>query len=170
MNFFEQLKQKPSHVKGQFAFVVATVVTAGIALVWSVSLPARFATIGEGINSVTGDNQANALDSVIQNSETQLGDVLPSDTSYEAGEPTFDETLYRNAYGEAPPIIPEEQMLPVGGTEITLPPPTPVEPAIETTQNEVKPVKEAPSNIILNPKTEEPSSPVLIPKGVQNPE
>lgn len=170
MNFIEHLKQKPSHVKGQYAFVIASIATAGIALVWSVSLPARFADIGDGIQSVTEKNQANVFESVTQNQKLPF-DAEASNDIYETNEPTLDEELYRNAYGEAPPTVSEDRMIPVNEPGAVLPEPTPAEP---TPEEVAKPVSDTPANIILNTEPPSPSAPMLIPKaeemGVQNPE
>jgi hypothetical protein len=52
MGFISRLKEKPSHVKTQYAFVGAVVVTGAIALVWTTTLPARFGAISASLETV----------------------------------------------------------------------------------------------------------------------
>lgn len=48
----DTLRKKPKHVREQYAFGGAVVFTAMVVGVWSLSLPARFAAISDGVSEV----------------------------------------------------------------------------------------------------------------------
>ena len=52
MSILARLKEKPSHVKTQYAFTGAIVVTGLIALVWTTTLPARFGAVTATMDSI----------------------------------------------------------------------------------------------------------------------
>ena len=46
----DAIRRKPKHVREQYAFGGAVIFTAVVVGVWSLSLPARFAVVSEGVS------------------------------------------------------------------------------------------------------------------------
>lgn len=46
----DAIRRKPKHVREQYAFSGAVIFTSVVVGVWSLSLPARFAAVSEGVN------------------------------------------------------------------------------------------------------------------------
>ncbi len=69
MEFLERLRKKPQHVRARVAFGSAVGITAIIALVWSTTLPARFANLGSTLDEGTQEAAAiqGGFDTVLQN-------------------------------------------------------------------------------------------------------
>lgn len=107
MSFLQRLRQKPSYVKSQIAFIGALFITGIVAFVWVMSLPARFEKVGadtegtldeptffENAFSRTRD-QLGSVVSSIQNEEGEEGEIVETNNDeapIEAPEPLFELT------------------------------------------------------------------------------
>jgi hypothetical protein len=155
MSFLERLKQKPQHVKGQYAFGIAFFLTMLIAVMWSVSLPARFAGMNEAIVPDEIEN-GSFLDGVIQEAESQLGNVIDTTTEETESEgfrgiPT--QSALENFMAPTPtptePAPSEAKVPEVSKPEVVTPIPAETTPVVEESP---KPIEvPSPSNIILQP-------------------
>ncbi len=63
MGMLANLKNKPSAVKSQYAFLGALILTLVVAGVWTTTIPARFATIHTSVETVS-DDTANVTDGI----------------------------------------------------------------------------------------------------------
>lgn len=70
MSFLKRLREKPAHVKTQYAFLSAAFVTLIIGGIWTTTLPARFAEIGASVSPKESEQAASVtegIDSFMEN-------------------------------------------------------------------------------------------------------
>ena len=79
LNWLDALRGKPRHVRTRTAFVVALLVTAVIAMLWSFTVPARFADIRNtsGVPEETQDD-LNELGNLLESTRSSIQDTVDS--------------------------------------------------------------------------------------------
>jgi len=93
------LRQKPKHVRDQYAFGGAVIFTAIVMGVWSLSLPARFSTVAQGVSEA--QPAAAPFSHMFSQLKEQLGKGFGGDESESSIE------LAPNAPGEPVLGLPE---------------------------------------------------------------
>lgn len=78
MEFLERIRKQPQHIRSHFAFGSALGITALIAVIWSTTLPARFATLGDTIeeSGVQTASFQSGLDAMLGTMGEDMGAVL----------------------------------------------------------------------------------------------
>jgi hypothetical protein len=81
MGIIQSLRSKPQHVRTQYAFVIALLITAVIAAIWMTTLPARFSGYGkvQKEDSATKEEFSN----FVSDAKTQFGNVIESQNEKE---------------------------------------------------------------------------------------
>ncbi len=80
MEFLERIRRKPDQVKARYAFGGALGATLLVGLVWSLSLPARFAEIGDA--EIPFAASAESITDIIEDTKTQMGNAIESTDPY----------------------------------------------------------------------------------------
>ena len=83
MSFLENLKRKSPEAKSRYAFVGALLITLGIGLIWTTTLPARFGAISTSFKSEDMGGTANVKEGL--NAFIQGIEETSSDTSLREG-------------------------------------------------------------------------------------
>ena len=77
MGFLERMREKPQHVKGQYAFLSALSFTLVVALIWGLSLPARLSNTGEiAKESSDSKERSFSLNSFFTSAQTQIANLV----------------------------------------------------------------------------------------------
>ncbi len=77
MQIFERLRQKPSHIKAQYAFISASIVTLVIGLVWFSTMPARFSQVETTPDSTDSfETDTPGLNELLGDTKDQLGNLV----------------------------------------------------------------------------------------------
>ncbi|MCD5382378.1 MAG: hypothetical protein LR017_03675 [Candidatus Pacebacteria bacterium] len=98
MSWLESLKQKSAPVKAHIAMSTAFAVTLVIGLVWSTTLPARFAAVTESIDdTAVVDDAEGGFRSLVGSAKAQLGSVVSSIR----GDQQFDDVYMPEALEES---------------------------------------------------------------------
>ncbi len=156
MDFLERIQSKPSNVKTQYAFGVASAITVIIAIVWMSTIPARFSEVS--LKQTDSKEEKANLGDLVNDTKNQLGNVIGSveNLSDTPSEPTNMDAINM----EAPAT---QEIVPSaigGGGEIVqravptttpvqenIPPPTPT--TTEVTAPVVEDTPQNPPRVIL---------------------
>ena len=78
MDLLERMRAKPRHVKHQYAFGGALLITLVIASFWVLSLPARFSTLTNttGDVSATSGNEQDGFSNLVGSARDELGSLI----------------------------------------------------------------------------------------------
>jgi hypothetical protein len=111
MGFLDRIKEKPSHVKTQYAFVASVIVTLLIAVIWFSTLSARFtedALRGTTEEQNAGPSVTKGIGAFLSDAKDQLGALIKSKA----------DTQTESTNGNEVPIPDVYEKLTVGSTTL----------------------------------------------------
>lgn len=80
MSFLNNLREKPNHVKGRYAFMGATMVTGLVGIFWLMALPARFddgsGALSQNVDTVGEEEEANPFSDIFDSPSNQTGSAI----------------------------------------------------------------------------------------------